>query len=306
MNWQAIAFDWNQVRAFLAAAEQGSFSSAARVLGLTQPTLGRQVSGFEQALGVTLFERGGRGLALTQAGQDVLDHVRAMGDAASRVSMVASGQSQDLTGEVSVTAVDMVATHYVIPALDQLRKTAPNLSIKLLISNEVQDLTRRDADIAIRHVRPDQPDLYAKLVAEYRAAFFASKSYLDKVGRPDTIQDFSELVIVGMTQSQDLMAMFAQKDVTLRPDQFYHPCNSALVILELMKAGFGASLMPINISRANPGLERVLDPGPVWDFPVWLTTHRELHTSRRIRVVFDQLAQILADPTNAYERSGRL
>jgi len=100
MNWQSVSFDWNQARAFLVTAEQGSLSAAARALGLTQPTLGRQVAALEEKLGVTLFERGRRSLFLTQSGLELLDHVRMMGDAAGRISLTASGQSQAIEGLV--------------------------------------------------------------------------------------------------------------------------------------------------------------------------------------------------------------
>ncbi|MCR9114200.1 MAG: LysR family transcriptional regulator, partial [Rhodobacteraceae bacterium] len=104
MNWHAISFDWNQVRAFLATAEEGSFSAAARALGLTQPTLGRQVAALEQALAVTLFERAGHTLVLTASGRDLLEHVRAMGDAAQKISLVATGASRAIAGQVRITA----------------------------------------------------------------------------------------------------------------------------------------------------------------------------------------------------------
>ena len=110
MEWQSVAFDWNQVRAFLVTAEEGSFSAAARALGLTQPTLGRQVAALEDHLGVTLFERLGRSLSLTQSGLELLDHVRAMGNAASRISLTASGQSQRIEGQVRITATDLMRT----------------------------------------------------------------------------------------------------------------------------------------------------------------------------------------------------
>ena len=104
MHWQSINFDWNQARAFLVTAEEGSLTAAARALDLTQPTLGRQVAALERSLGLVLFERVGRGLELTQAGLELLDHIRAMGDAANRVSLAASGQSESVEGQVCITA----------------------------------------------------------------------------------------------------------------------------------------------------------------------------------------------------------
>ena len=124
VNWQAVSFDWNQVRAFLAAAEEGSLSGAARVLNTTQPTIGRQISGLEGSLGVTLVERSVKGLTLTQGGRDLLDHVRAMGEAATLISMVAAGQSSEVTGEVTVTATDLMSAAILPTILATLRQTA--------------------------------------------------------------------------------------------------------------------------------------------------------------------------------------
>ena len=107
MKWQTVSFDWNQARAFLVTVEEGSLTAAARALGLTQPTLGRQVAALEDSLGVTLFDRVGRSLRLTPSGLELLDHVRSMGDAAGRVSLTASGQSQTVEGQVCITASDL-------------------------------------------------------------------------------------------------------------------------------------------------------------------------------------------------------
>ena len=111
MNWASLGFDWNQARAFLVTAEEGSFSAAARALGLTQPTLGRQVAGLEEALDVVLFERIGRRLELTPAGRDVLDHFRAMGEAALSASLAATGRSEAVSGEVAVSVTDIFASY---------------------------------------------------------------------------------------------------------------------------------------------------------------------------------------------------
>ncbi len=116
-RWQRTAFDWNQARAFLVTAEEGSLSAAARALGLTQPTLSRQVTGLEETLGVTLFERTSRALLLTQPGMELLEHFRSMGDAADRISIAATGQSETITGHVAITSTEMMATHYLLPIL---------------------------------------------------------------------------------------------------------------------------------------------------------------------------------------------
>ena len=294
MNWQNVTFDWNQARAFLVTAEEGSLSAAARALGLTQPTLGRQVTGLEQELGVTLFERAGRSLSLTQSGLELLEHFRSMGDAASRISLAASGKSQEIEGKVRITATNVVATYYLPPIMARLRREAPGIEIELIVSNEVRDLTRREADIAIRHVRPEQPDLIAKLVRQTTGHLYASRSYLDAFGRPDKPEDFSTAEFIGFENQEQLLPLFSGMGIPLTKNNFKLTSTSSTAILALIQQGLGISALTDDMAKQHPDLEQVLpemDPIPV---PVWLVTHRELNTSRRIRLVFDLLAEELA------------
>mgnify|MGYP003955796289 CR=1 FL=1 len=125
MDWQRVDFDWNHVRAFLATADEGSYSAAARTLGIAQPTVGRQVAALEAELGVTLFERDGRGLGLTASGLELVEHVRAMSEAAFRVSRIAAGQAVSLAGRICITASDVVATYLLPPVVAKLPALHP-------------------------------------------------------------------------------------------------------------------------------------------------------------------------------------
>ena len=189
MNWASITFDWNQARAFLVTAETGSFSAAARALQLTQPTVGRQVAGLELALDVTLFERIGRTLSLTPAGEELLHHMRTMGEAATRASLVASGRAETVSGTVCISVTDILA-HYVMPKIiEDLRRLAPQIRIDVLVSNDLSDLQRREADIAIRHVAPTQLDLISRKVREADGKLYASRLYLDRFGPINKVAD---------------------------------------------------------------------------------------------------------------------
>lgn len=293
MDWQSISFDWNQVRAFLVTAEEGSFSAASRALGLTQPTLGRQVSALEDRLGVTLFERLGRSLSLTPSGLELLDHVRAMGDAASRLSLTASGQSQRIEGRVCITATDVMSMYLLPDALKRLREVAPGIEVEVVASNDVRDLRRREADIAIRHGRPEQPDLIAKLLRETSVHLYASSDYLDQHGRPTSPSDLSEAVFIGFDQSDRLLTRLNEIGLTLTKNNFKLISESGAVAWELVKQGLGIGLMVKEVGDRTAGVECILpDLDPI-TVPIWLVTHRELHTSRRIRLVFDLLAASL-------------
>ena len=294
MNWQSISFDWNQARAFLATAEEGSLSAAARALGQTQPTLSRQVAALEQELGVTLFERVGRSLSLTQSGVELLDHFRAMGDAATRISLAASGQSQAIEGQVTITATNMMATYHLPAMLKRIREVAPGIEIEIVASNEVRDLTRREADIAIRHGRPKQPDLIAKLVHETTAHLYASTEFLDRYSRPQTAADLSDADFIGFEHAELLLPYLNPLGLSLTRDNFKLVSASGTVVMELVKQGLGIGVFTKEDAALAPNLELALPQLEPFPIPTWLATHRELHTSRRIRLVFDLLAEAFA------------
>lgn len=294
MNWQAVTFDWNQARAFLVTAEEGSLSAAARALGLTQPTLGRQVAALEEELGVILFDRVGRSLSLTQSGLELLDHVRTMGEAAGRVSVTASGQSQAIEGQVCITASDAMSAYFLPPVLKHIREIAPAIEIEVVASNALRDLRRREADIAIRHVRPEHPDLIAKLIRETSARLYASAAYLDAHGRPACANDLSDAAFIGFEQSGRLLAGLNERNMSLTKRNFKLVTDSGVAGWEMVKQGLGIGVMVEEIAAMTPEVECVLPELDPFQVPIWLATHRELHSSRRIRLVFDLLAEALA------------
>ncbi len=287
-------FDWNRIRAFLATAEQGSLSAAARVLGQTQPTLSRQVAALEDELGIMLFERIGRSLELTQAGLELLDHTRAMGAAADRIALAASGHSHAIEGRVRITASDVFSAHILPPFLHRLRRQAPLLDIDIIAANDIRDLMRREADIAIRHIRPEQPDLIARLVRDASASFYAATSYLDRKGRPATLDDLARHDFISFGDTDEMLGHYLPLGLPLTRDNFRVGSQSGTVAWEFACQGLGIIAMSDEVAQARPGMEQVLPSLAPVSFPIWLTTHRELHTSRRIRLVFDLLADFLA------------
>jgi DNA-binding transcriptional LysR family regulator len=290
---QASTFDWNHLRAFLATAQHGSLSAAARHLGLTQPTLSRQVAALETDLGVLLFERVGRSLQLTETGANLLEHTRPMGEAANRISLAAVGQSQSIEGLVQITASDIMSAFILPQALRTIQQQAPRLRIDVVAANDIRDLMRREADIAIRHIRPDQPDLIARLVQEAEGYFYASTDYLDQAGRPASRADLAQHDFVGPGNPQQMIEFLKPLGIFLRAENFRLQSQSGLVTWEYARRGFGITPMSAEVGDATNGMERVLPGMDPIVFPVWLTCHRELHTSRRIRLVFDILSEFL-------------
>ncbi len=295
MNWSAVNFDWNHIRAFLATAEEGSLSAAARALRLTQPTLGRQVAAIEDELGVVLFERVGRSLELTPSGRDLLEHVRAMGEAATRVSLSATGQSQSVEGKVSITASDIFSAVILPHALAEIRARAPGIEIEVVAANDIRDIQRREADIAVRHVEPNQPELIAKKVGRVTGRLYGATRYLDRVGRPKTVADLARMDGIAIGDPGRTAEEMAKIGMPLTRDNFRIATDNGLVFWEYVRHGLGLGMMEERLGDATPEVEVVLPDLPRFEGFTWLTTHRELQTSKRIRLVFDVLVDIFAN-----------
>lgn len=296
MEWNGVKFDWNHAKAFLMTAEEGSLSAAARVLGAAQPTLGRQVSAFEEELGIVLFQRVGRGLALTEAGLELLDHVRAMGDAANRVSLTALGQSQSIEGIVRISASEVYAAHLLPPIIARLRRDQPGIEIEIVASHSTSDLRRREADIAIRNFRPTEPDLVARKIRDVPAQLYATPEYLNRIGNPKLPFDLRNAEFINITSGDAFMHGLNRMGLDLTKANFPIMTENYLVMWEYVKRGLGIGVLDAHIGDAEPTVMRVLPDLEPLMFPIWLVAHREISTSLRIRTVFDLLASELATP----------
>jgi len=295
MDLSGTKFDWNKARAFLFTAEQGSLSAASRALGMTQPTLGRQVDALEKELQVVLFERVGRGLMLTPAGEQLLEHVRAMGDAANRVALVATGQSQSLQGKVSIAASETVAAYLIKAAIQRLRQEEPGIQIELVTGIKSSDLIRREADIAIRHYRTEEPELIARNVGVMQARLYASSAYLDRLGRPETAEDYqaAQFLCFEHESIDAFISMYKSIGLQLDRSHFGLLVANELVAWEMVKAGLAIGVIEEAIGDNEPTVERVLPSLGAIEAPLWLTCHRELRSNRRVRRVYDVLAEAL-------------
>ncbi len=294
MDWKSVKFDWNRARAFLVTAEEGSLSAAARALDMTQPTLGRQVTALEQELGVVLFERVGRGLVLTPGGLELVRHVRSMGEAANRFSLAASGRSQTIEGSICITASEVHAAFLLPPIVAKLRQVAPGIDIEIIASNTASDLGRREADIAIRSFRPTQPELIARKIKEVPARLYASIDYLQRIGLPTCPEDLKHADFIDFDDTDRLLNGLNALGLNLTRENFPIQTKNHLVQWQLVKQSLGIGVMPEDIGDAEPLVQQALPELEPIVFPIWLTTHRELNTSRRVRLVFDLLAAELA------------
>lgn len=294
MNWQGVNFDWNQLRAFLVTAEEGSLSAAAKALKLTQPTLSRQVSGLEDALGVTLFERAGRVLVLTEAGDLLLDHARQMGEAANAVSLAASGQAEAIEGKVSITATDMASTYLLPPIIKRLSETAPGISIEVIASNEVQNLQRREADIALRNAAPSEPELITRRLRSNNAFFAAKPSYLEQFGPVETVEDLNRATWIGYTDPARMAEFMARVGLSVPPENVRYFSENSLVVWEMFRQGLGVCILIDGLRDLDPDVVHLMPDWPKIEVPFYIITHKALRSSKRIRIVWDAIVEALA------------
>lgn len=285
-----MVFDWDLAKTFLAVADEGSLSAAARYLGQTQPTVSRQIAMLEANLNVTLFERTGRSVELTQFGAELLDHVRTMATGADLIALAASGQSQSVEGLVRITASEMMSAYVLPPILGNLRFQAPSLEIDVVADNNVRDLVRREADIAIRHIRPDQPNLVTKRVQDELLCFYASPSYIQKLG-PPSLSNLSSHQIISFVATDLMLDHLQPLKLDLTRANFRLSSSSQLVALEMARCGLGLIIAPDWVAKEESEFVNVLGELEPFSIPTWLVTHREMKTNRRIRMDFDHLSE---------------
>jgi DNA-binding transcriptional LysR family regulator len=287
--------DWTLTRSFLAVAETGSLSAAARRLGLTQPTLGRHIAELEAALQLSLFTRQPRGLAPTDAALALIPHARAMAEAAARLALAAAGREERLAGTVRITASRIVSHHLLPPILADLRLREPGIEIELVPSDVTENLLFREADIALRMYRPDQLDTITRHIADLRMGLYATPALLARTGRPATVRELLALPFVGLDRSDLILRFMAALGHPKRREEFPVRCDDQLVYWNLVRAGLGAGGVPRLVGDADPGVERIAAFLPLPDLPIWLTAPQALHAAPRIRRVFDHLAQAVRE-----------
>ena len=293
-------FDWRLVRSFLAALDRGSLLGAARVLRSTQPTVGRHVAELETQLGVLLFERTGRGLLPTPTALRLADAARAMESAADQLARSVSGAEAGVSGTVRVTASQPVACVLLPPVLARLRVAHPDIQVELVSSNEVANLLRREADIALRMVQPAQSSLVAKRIGKVTLGPYAHRDYLKRRGTPRRLTDLLQHELVGADRDQTLLKGFAAFGHPVTPQAFAFRSDDLIACWEAVRAGLGVGFVADYVARTDAGVMPLLLPGlKIPPLPIWLTVHREIRTSGRIRAVYDFLAQAVPEALEA-------
>lgn len=286
---------WELYRSFLATLREGSLSAAARRLGLTQPTLGRHIDQLEQMLGVALFTRSPQGLLPTAAALDLRAPAEAMDAAAAALIRTASGEAEQATGTIRLTASEVVGAEILPPILTSFRERHPAIALELVLSNRTEDLLRRDADLAIRMVRPTQSALVARRLGQLGLGLFAHRDYLERHGTPLSLDDLAAHAVIGFDRGSAVAPALAAAGLRVSRELFALRCDSDLGQLAALRAGFGVGGCQLGIARREPALVRLLPEAFLLQLEVWLVLHEDLRASRRIRLLADHLATELGD-----------
>lgn len=291
---------WDLYRTFLAVLRHGSLSVAARDIGLSQPTAGRHVAALEAQLGTSLFTRSPRGLRPTEAALALAPHAEAMATAAAALHRASSGEGNAEHGAVRVTTGHLMGVEVLPPLLAEFALRYPQIELELALSDRNLDLLHREADIAVRMVRPTQKALIARRIGDVSVGLFAHRRYVEAFGVPKSPQDFSRHRLIGFDRNAHAVHSAGGAARQLRRDHFGFRTDDAAVQLAALRAGAGVGACLVNTARRDRNLVRVLEHGFTFKREMWLAMHEDAKAIRRIRLLFDHLA----DGLKAYVKIG--
>ena len=286
-------FDWSLVRSFLAVLEKGSLLAASRHLQLSQPTIGRHVAELESQLGLVLFDRNGRGLLPTEAAYHLAESARIMQSGADQLARNVMGADLGASGTVRITASQPVSCYVLPPLLAQMRLSLPDIQVELVASNEVSNLLRREADIAVRMVQPEQASIIARRVGKVTLRACAHQDYLRRRGVPRQPSDLLAHDLIGGDRNDDTLKGFAAQGLVVGREQFAFRADDLIVVWQAVRAGLGVGFVSEYLIRSDPAVIPVLPKLKIEPLPVWLAVHKEIRASKRIRAVYDFLADAL-------------
>jgi DNA-binding transcriptional LysR family regulator len=247
----------------------------------------------ESQLGVVLFERTGRGLQPTAVALSLADSARAMESGALQLSRRLSSTQLQVQGTVRITASQPVANVLLPPILARMREALPDIQIELVSSNTVSNLLRREADIAVRMVQPEQGTLIAKKLGTVSVGVYAHKSYLARHGTPQQPNELPHHTLIGYDADETMIRGFAHFGRTMTKESFALRCDDLMVQQQVLLAGCGIGFVADYMGRNQPDLVKLLPMLVIPPLPMWLAVHREIRSSQRIRAVFDYLAKEL-------------
>ncbi len=291
-----MRFSWDLIRSFQAVADTGSLSAASRLLGLTQPTVGRHIDLLEAELKVPLFTRSRDGMALTAKGSDLIATAVQMGENAISFERLAAGLDEGISGTVRISANDIFGVLILPRLIGAFIAENPGIDIELVVSNDASNLLKRDADIAIRMFRPTQNDLVARRITKLPLGLFAHEDYLKEKPAPKSLTDLRDHVFVGFDRGTSLIEAARAMGVTFAPSDFKIRCDNILTHLWAIRTGAGIGVTHFGLANRFNGVRQVLPDLPLPDLDLWVACHADVRYNKRVRKVMDFLGECLKDP----------
>lgn len=291
-----MQLSWDLIRSFQAVADTGSLSAAARKLGLTQPTVGRHIDLIEDQLNMSLFLRGRDGMRLTDKGADLLASAAEMASTATAFERRAAGLEDDIAGPVRISANEIFGVMILPGILTGLLDAHPGLAVELVVDNSPANLTRRDADIALRLFRPTQNDLIARKIADLPLGLYAHRDHIATHGAPESLQDLRHHRFIGFDRDTSLIDAARTMGLSLTPADFAFRCDNILAHIAAIRAGLGIGVTHRGLAARWPELLQVLPEAPLPSLPLWLACHADIRHNKRIRLTMEALAERLATP----------
>jgi DNA-binding transcriptional LysR family regulator len=285
----ASEIGWELYRSFLGVLKEGSLSGAARASGVAQPTVGRHIAALEKALGVALFTRSPTGLLPTDAALALRTYAESLESTAAALERAAASQGAGVRGVVRITASEVIGVEVLPPILARLHEEHPHLQVELVLTNRVQDLLRREADIAVRMTRPRQENLVARRVGEVEIGLHATREYLDRHGIPRATSELGEHALIGFDQANAFIRSASKSLPALQREMFSLRADSDLAQLALIRAGAGIGLCQVPLARRSDALVRLLPRQISLSLEIWITMHEDLRARAGCRVTFDAL-----------------
>jgi DNA-binding transcriptional LysR family regulator len=282
---------WELYRTFLGVLKEGSLSGAARVLDIAQPTVGRHIAALEKSLGLALFTRSQTGLMPTEAAQSLCGFAESMQSTAASLERAAASQGAGVRGTVRVTCSDVIGVEVLPPIVTALLEQYPDLTVELVLTNRVQNLLRREADIAVRMAPPRQELLVARRVGQIKVGLHAHQRYLDRHGTPSTIADLATHSLIGFDETTEFIRNAGKSLPGWRREAFALRTDSDLAQLALIRSGAGIGVCQAAIARREEAMVRVLPKQISLPLDTWITMHADLRNSPRCRVTFEALVK---------------
>ncbi|GHF26555.1 LysR family transcriptional regulator [Kordiimonas sediminis] len=291
--------NWNDLKYFLAMAESGSLSGAAKKLRVSQPTLSRRLTTLEESIGKDLFARTRNGLELTAIGEQLIHHAQHMKDDVHAIERLVTGEDQALKGSVSISAIEMIGAGWLVEQMKPFHDQFSNITVEINVENNTVDLLRREADIALRMFRPNQSDLIARKTVTIHYSYYASKDYIEKHGMPtyDNLKDHNAIIPGDEMMARVKAGPIKSKLFEMKP---VFRSNSLMSLYSAVKAGYGVGACICIFGDNDPDLVRLFDNHIVVSTDLWLVSHAELKRSARIRAVYDYLGDMLLSNKAAF------